>query len=90
MMRTASVYVISAAMIAGTAVAFWRSSRAAKNLVSLPMAMTLWLALCGLAAGCLWDVGAFWGMLTLFAGLSALAVSPLATAPLAVAWNRHR
>jgi hypothetical protein len=90
MMRTASVYVISAAMIAGTAVAFWRSSRAAKNLVSLPMAMTLWLALCALAAGCLWDVGAFWGMLTLFAGLSALAVSPLATAPLAVAWNRHR
>jgi hypothetical protein len=80
------------AMIAGPALAFHVAAKAGKCLIRVPWAALLWLGLWGLPAS--WFAsrpdGVDWQFVALLAGLAALVISPLATAPLAVSWNRHR
>jgi hypothetical protein len=85
------VYAIAALMVGGTLAALAAAHRFNKLLLSLPMALMFWLLLCGGCAGAIYDAEEFfWPGLALMVGLAGLAVSPLATAPLAIYWNRHR
>ncbi len=93
--------VFGLACISGT---FWTFSRALKKRLTMPRTVCLsalaWLALCGLAAIILTlappvtnppsTATERWLALPLVPGLLALVFAPLATAPLALAWNRHR
>ncbi len=79
-------------LVAGTGIAFAAAHR--RSLIGTPMAVTaasLWgLTSASVALG--WNfAGADRLVISLCAaGVLALAVSPLATAPLALAWNRNR
>lgn len=78
--------------IATTVAALMTARRvAAITRQSAHQMITLWVILSAAGMVALWRVG--WstaGWLMLACGLAGLAVSPLATAPLALSWNRHR
>ncbi|KPK43568.1 MAG: hypothetical protein AMJ65_05450 [Phycisphaerae bacterium SG8_4] len=85
-------WIIGACCLLGTAWAFIAAHR--RHLIGwakLCLGPGLWLLLC-LAVGWVWLPRDEPGLPTivLVMGLLALAVAPLATAPLALAWNRHR
>jgi hypothetical protein len=85
-------WIIGACCLLGTAWAFTAARR--RHLIDsarLCLGPGLWLLLC-LSVGWVWLSRDEPGLSTivLVMGLLALAVAPLATAPLALAWNRHR
>jgi drug/metabolite transporter (DMT)-like permease len=85
-------FAIGTACVLGTTAAFAAARRKALvGAATAGLAAALWIALCTL-------VVLEWhrhperplSSYVLVVGLLALAVAPLAAAPLAVAWNRHR
>ncbi|MEA3227244.1 MAG: hypothetical protein U9Q07_14945, partial [Planctomycetota bacterium] len=85
-------WTIGTCCLLGTALAFFAASR--RYLIAtktLCLGLVLWLMLC-FSVGWPWlprdDPGP--STIVLVMGLLALPVAPLATAPLALAWNRHR
>ena len=78
--------------VLGTAGAFFAARR--QYLIApimLCLGLGLWLILC-ISIGFMWLTRTEPGLssVVLAMGLLALPVAPLATAPLALAWNRHR
>jgi hypothetical protein len=78
-------------LIGGTIAAFLTARRREQHLLSIPKAFAAWLFLfCLLLAPFFQDPDVLWLAAPILAGLLALSFSPLATAPLAMALNRHR
>ena len=85
-------WIIGACCLLGTAWAFIAARRRCLiGWAKLCLGPGLWFLLC-LSVGWAWLAADKPGLSTivLVMGLLALAVAPLATAPLALAWNRHR
>ena len=85
-------WIIGTGFLLGTAWAFFAARR--RYLIAsrtLCLGLGLWLILC-ISVGLMWLSRAEPGLSTivLVMGLLSLSVAPLATAPLALAWNRHR
>jgi hypothetical protein len=85
-------WTIGTACLLGSAWAFFAARR--QYLIAsrtLCLGLGLWLMLC-ISIGFMWLTRSDPGLssIVLAAGLLALPVAPLATAPLALAWNRHR
>jgi hypothetical protein len=85
-------WTIGAGCLFGTACAFFAARR--RYLIAsrtLCIGLGLWVVLC-ISVGFIWLTRSNpeLSSIVLAAGLLALPVAPLATAPLALAWNRHR
>jgi hypothetical protein len=92
--------VFGLGLIGGTAWSFQQAARRRLIAAHTPwLSLIAWLALCGLTATVL-SIGQTthnptpqvlrWLWLPLLPGMLALVFTPLALAPLALAWNRHR
>jgi hypothetical protein len=78
-------------LVAGTAAAFVTAHR--RSFIGMPTVLTaasMWALVSAIAAGLFSTPGDAVVISLWAAGVLALAVSPLATAPLALAWNRNR
>jgi hypothetical protein len=84
-------WIIGTSCLLGTAAAFITARR--RNLISLTPCLVsgLWFVL-WISVGFMWPKRSDpeLSSIVLAMGLLALPVAPLATAPLALAWNRHR
>ena len=85
-------YFVGVAATLTTAASFGMALK--RRLIGWPtcgIATAGWLALCGLAGSVSLLLGSLEpASLVLLAGLLALPLAPLAAAPLALSWNRHR
>lgn len=84
--------VLGVLAITMTILAVWtaRTTRSI-TLLSAKQTFKYWGLLSVTLMACVWLVGwSTYGWLVLTCGLAGVALSPLATAPLALRWNRHR
>lgn len=90
--RDLTEYLVPIGCLAGTAVAFWAAFR--KRHISLRTLLGALAAYAALVAVCFFiEWGHIWslfGATVNIAGFLAAPLAPLAAAPLALAWNRHR